>query len=635
MMTIRKFVLSNVLFVVLFVVKVSAQYAVESIPENLKQNAHLVIREYQVELEMTSVNKGNEKIRKILTVLDKPGENLAGLIIQYDKDTRPNIKQVILYDKNGKKLKSIKQSEIVDSPSFSSFELFSDDRLKYYKPDLADFPYTVEYDYEFDMDNMISYGKWSPVYAYNISLEHASLIFSHPSEILTNKKELQIKGQQPVILKNKTVEKWELNDIQAVEEEPFDVNLSERVPSVYLMPEILKYDKYEGKADTWQTYGKWLFDLYKGKDEISETEKSKIASLLENVPDTLERIKSLYKYMQNNTRYVAVTMGIGGFMPFDAATVYSTGYGDCKALSNYMHSLLKTIGVRSYPALVAAGTTKTQIFRDFPNFQQFNHVILCVIYKTDTTWLECTNQQIPFGFLGDFTDGRDVLLITEKGGCFAHTVGYSAENNMRTCFSEFKITENGDAEGSFRTIYSGLQYDDLESFLNKSYEEKKKWLYSSSTLPSLQISDFSVDVTKATLPSVKLEESFKSKNYCSFSGKYMLLTLNRMIVQRPVPKMLRKRESDVLINKSFTDTDTILYHIPDLYRIESLPSGIILNSDFGSYSYSVSCDKNDIVYIRRFVIYEGWYNPGDYNKLNEFISMVAKADNVKVLLTKK
>ena len=244
------------------------------------------------------------------------------------------------------------------------------------------------------------------------------------------------------------------------------------------MPSRLIYDKYVGTADNWKDCGKWFYDLYKGRDEISDAEKPIIDTLLKGIVNNDERIEALYKYMQENTRYVAVFIGLGGYQPFHAKTVFETGYGDCKALSNYLHALLKYAGIESFSAAVSSGNYKESIFLDFPNFQQFDHIILCVPRKSDTLWLECTNQKIPFGFLGDFTDDRDVLLITEDGGKFAHTTRYDLKDNIRNCRSEFTIDSTGTAFCSVATSYHGLQYDNISFLCSSNYEEQKKWLYS-------------------------------------------------------------------------------------------------------------------------------------------------------------
>lgn len=554
------------IMLIFFTSSVYAQnYSADLIPDSLKENAHCIVRDYTREIELKSNNSGVERIRKGYTIFDKEGENNACLLIPYDKNSNVNINQITIFDNKGKRLKYVKQSEIEDYPGYSSSELFSENRIKFFKPVQAGYPYTIEYDYEITLTNIISFACWRPFSNYNISTQHASLTLIHPENIVINKKQIKVSLKSSEVNKNQRVEKWELNNIKSIEEEPFDISLAERIPCVYLMPDILIYNKYEGSANNWKEFGKWINDLYKGRDQLSDAEKLKIEALLKEKPDTLDRIRTLYRYMQENTRYVAITLGIGGFQPFDAKTVFETGFGDCKALSNYMNSLLKLIGVKSYPALVASGSYKVPVFLDFPNFQQFNHVILCIPNNKDTIWLECTDQKIPFGFLGDFTDDRDLLLITENGGQFAHTHRYDSEDNLRICKSDIKIDSTGSASFTSETIFQGLQYDNLSSVLSSNYEEQKKWLYSNTTLPSLQISKFSIERIIKSLPFARISESSVSKNYCSFSGKYILMPLNLLNTQKPVQKMLKSRFSDVLINRSFIDYDTLVYQHNSVY----------------------------------------------------------------------
>jgi hypothetical protein len=400
------------------------------------------------------------------------------------------------------------------------------------------------------------------------------------------------------------------------------------------MPAVLKYDKNVGTSDNWKNYGAWVKSLYAEKDILPAEAKIKISSVINNIPDTLLRIKALYDYLQQNTRYVAIALGIGGYQPFDAETVYRTGYGDCKALSNYMSAMLKLTGVKSYPTLVSSGRYIEPVFADFPNFGQFDHVILCVPFRHDTIWLECTSQQIPFGFLGDFTDDRQVLLITDNGGVFAHTPSYDAAENSMKCISYLSIDSSGMAKCSTKTVVKGLQYDAFSSFLISNIDDQKKWYYKNSALPSMQISDFYVRNDKSTHPSATIEVSLSSQNYASFSGKYILLPINLINNQKPIQKMLKSRKSDVIIERAFTDYDSLVYRLPVNYKPESVPKGMELRTNFGKYSYYVRLDGNKLIYVRNCTLNQGRYKPYQYNELYDFILAISKADNLKVLLTK-
>jgi hypothetical protein len=633
----KKYLFVYAIFIILNSTNVNAQnYSISFIPDSLKDNANCVIRDYTKDIELNSVNSSTEKIKKVFTILNKNNEEDAYLFIHYDKNSKVNIQQIVIYDSNGKKVKKVKLSEVIDSPSFSEFELFSDNRTKFFKPNYAEYPYTIEYDYEISYSNQISYGVWRPSFDYNISIEHAKLSLTFPETIKINKKEINFSHNFKEEKKDNLIfDIWELTNIKAIEEEPFDVSILERTTSIYLMPTELKYDNYFGYANNWKEYGSWIENLYKGRDELSDNEKIKINALIQNIPDTLNQIKTLYKFMQDNTRYVDVTLGIGGYQPFPANLVFEKGYGDCKALSNYMYSMLKYIGVKSYPALCSSGRNIENIYKDFPNFLQFDHVIECIPYHDDTIWLECTNQKIPFGFLGDNTDDRDVLLLTNNGGEFAHTKKYIADDNIRTCNAIFILDSTGTANCSLSTIYKSLQYDDNFNLLCSNNDEQKKWLYKYTKLPSPQIISFKINNNDFIVPYATINENIISKNYCSFSGKYMIMPLNLINSQRPIQKMLKARQSDIIIDRSYTDYDTLNFQLPQNYISESIPVGKSIHSIYGDYDYSISLNNNNICYTRKFIINQGRYRPSDYKDLYDFILSVSKADNVKLLLTKK
>jgi hypothetical protein len=132
------------MLVLLSITKICAQdYSASSIPDSLKENAHCVIREFSREVELSSINSSVERDTKVFTILDRDGDDMARFVIPYSKNSSVNIKQVILYDSQGKTIKKVKQSEISDGPAFGEFELYSDNRIKYFKPGYAEYPYSI------------------------------------------------------------------------------------------------------------------------------------------------------------------------------------------------------------------------------------------------------------------------------------------------------------------------------------------------------------------------------------------------------------------------------------------------------------------------------------------------------------
>ncbi len=117
------------------------------------------------------------------------------------------------------------------------------------------------------------------------------------------------------------------------------------LPVLSITPTTFEVEGYKGEMNSWEALGKWQLLLNAGREELPAETQAKVRELVANIPSKEAKIKVLYEYMQSRTRYVGIQLGIGGWQPFPASKVDSKGYGDCKALSNYMKALLNVVGI--------------------------------------------------------------------------------------------------------------------------------------------------------------------------------------------------------------------------------------------------------------------------------------------------
>jgi hypothetical protein len=335
--------------------------------------------------------------------------------------------------------------------------------------------------------------------------------------------------------------------------------------------------------------------------------------------------------MQSKTRYVSIQLGIGGFQPFEAAVVDQVGYGDCKALTNYMQTLLKTVGIPSYYSLVNAGSNRKPMITDFPS-PQFNHVILCVPTGQDTVWLECTSQENPFGYLGSFTSDREVLLVKENAAEIVRTPIYEQEQNKQIRKAKVVLDESGNGKVEVETIYAGLQYENVSRILKERYEEQRKIIYQRTEIPTFELKQFSYQAQKDMIPTVNEKLDISLKNYANVSGKRLFFLSNLMNRSAFIPPRNEDRKNDIVIKTPYIDIDTIEYQLPEALHPEYMPAPISISSVFGNYEASFEVSQGKLVYIRKISIRKGNFPADKYVEWVNFYSEVNKADHTKIVL---
>lgn len=187
-----------------------------------------------------------------------------------------------------------------------------------------------------------------------------------------------------------------------------------------------------------------------------------------------------------------MALGIGGFQPLTALEVDEKGYGDCKALSNYMKSLLQGIGIHSYYTVIGNGKYREIKYPDYSSLNQTNHIILCVPLEKDTIWLECTNQNYPFGYIGASNANRFGLLIDEQGGTLVKTNNYLPSENTRNSTIAVVLQETGEARFNSQTSFKNYLFESVFALVHSSAEEQKKMLLKAFSIDGLSFTNFEI-----------------------------------------------------------------------------------------------------------------------------------------------
>ena len=632
----RFFIFLSLLLCVSGIKAADPKYPVSSIPENLKKDADVVKRMEEITFQVISTGETILHKKYALTILNENGADNAGIAEYYDKLISITSMEGTLYDASGKVLKRTKNKDISDVSAVSGNNLIDDSRVKTHHFYYREYPYTVEYEVEQKFSNTLFFPNWYPQEDEKYAVEQSSYTVICPEQYEIRYRAFNYKGAPEVTTeKGKKKMRWSVNAIPAIKLPFASPSWKEMTTVVYFAPSEFEIQGYKGNMSSWKDFGKFQASLNAGRDVLPAQIIETVNSLTAGISDTREKIRVLYNFLQKNTRYISIQLGIGGWQPFPASEVATKGYGDCKALTNYMYSLLKAAGIKSNYTLVYAGGNKDVLIEDFPS-NRFNHVILCVPMAKDSVWLECTSQTLPAGYMSDFTGNRKALMITEEGGVVVKTPQYGLRENTEQRVIKAKLDENGNLSLNVKASYGGTEQDDVSSLINGLSKEKvEKVLQKELELSTYNINSFKYEETKDILPKVDEQLDISVSNYATISGKRLFIMPNILNRGGVVLNDQKDRAFDYVYNNAYRQEDKYEIEIPEGYELEAAPADVNLQSKFGTYTSSAKLVGRKIIYTRTREHFAGRYPAKEGIALAGYFESVYRSDRSRMVFVKK
>jgi len=623
---------------ILFLLGCSSQRLPEEEPEfavspfSILKSAHSVVQDYSMDLRIDSEERATVHIRRVTTIMNRDARDNGELLLYSGGFTKLKKVEGALYASDGRLIRRLQESDGNDYSVSGSYSLYNDTRIKKFDLYHSQYPYTVVYDYEFELTGLLNLPTFKPQ-SPNQYVQNARLTVHTPKDLKLKYRlrNLNVPVRKKVAERD-SIFSWEIENLEPVTAQPFGSPFWEKAPGILLAVESFQMANTSGKLDSWDSLGQWYYDLSQGKDRLPESVKNDVKELYTNAASRIEGIKALYQYMQDKTRYVSVQLGIGGWRPYPAGYVEEKGYGDCKALTNYMQALLKYAGVESYPVLIKNGIMESDILTDFPS-SQFNHVILWVPGQ-DTVWLESTSQVLPFNYIGLSNAGRHGLAVTPDSSFLVTTPQYDQDTNRQVSNAIINLDKNGNAGIDLKNIYSGYYLDELlGTIAQKSDPEREKWVHDQLPLNSFEIvaSDFSDIDERKKEPELKF--TLYNPRYATKSGSRLFLPINRLNRWSYIfPDTDGSRTEDIDLVYTFTETDRCEITLPPNVKVEMMPESVSFKTDFAEYRFNLVKEKGKIKMERELTVRKKKLPNDRYDALRVFFEKVRAFDKKNIVL---
>jgi len=598
------------------------------------------IAQYDEVFKMNSATSGTDKVHKKVTVFNEEGLDAASFVVFTDSFRSLGSFSGVVEQAGGKKIKLSKKDISYNSMSIG----VADDYAALFLRPIFNYPFTVTYDYTVDYKKgIIVFPAFQPIEREGVGLSSATYSLIVPAGTKISKYERGLDYSMESDGKKDT-HKWKASVKPPLAKEHLMKLDPEDLPLMLSLPVEFTYGGTSGSQADWKELGSWVNSLHETVEDLPESEIIKARELVSDAGTEYEKVRRLYSYLKDKTRYVSIQLGIGGYQSLPASHVAKTGFGDCKALSIYMKALLDAVGIDSFYYVIHQDNK--DFVGDLCSVAQMNHAMLAVPMKEsgDTLFVECTNPSFPLGYRHSSCAGHQIMLMNEEGGHRLRVGSYPDSLRKKIREARIKLREDGSAHMDI-TDKRSLDYSEsLINFDVRKPEDQVKflireWFLQPEDVKIGRISNNFEDYPKGGrnfIPKAEVDFSMECPKFANKNGDRLFLPMN------PIAKSLYYQRSErinrIYLAAEYTLEDIYLITIPEGFKIESLPDNVSLDSVWGDFSSVAEVDKDDPSVLRisqKFKVKQFDEDKSQYPSYKDFAKKVNKAYSAKIVISRQ
>jgi hypothetical protein len=616
-------------------------------PHDEETDAVLLYSEEDVSLQ--SANSLKVSVRRAYKILRPSGRRDYGnLAVDINAHRKVSGMQAWCIPATGRDY-HVKDKEAVEvSPAVDGGDLITDVKFKVISIPAAEPASIVGYEYQTEETPLILQSQWE--FQDRIPAVDTRYSLELPVGWTYVAKWANYPESQPTQAGNHW--QWELSNVKQIRKEeampPVQGVAGQMI--VYFVPPGEKLTNY---FSDWREMGEWYRGLTAGRVDASPEIKQTVAKITASSTTSLAKMQAVAQYIQQNLRYVAIELGIGGFQPHSATETFAHRYGDCKDKATITISMLREIGVESYYVIV--NSRRGAVTKDTPpHIGAFDHAIVAIRLPEGVSdpsllatvqhpkygkllFFDPTDELTPFGALGSYLQASYGMLVAPDGGELIQLPTQAATTNTIQRTAKLSVDGTGTLKGDVDEIREGDRAWAERSRLREATKEADR-LSSiedilSSSLTGFQITHASIQNIHQTSLPFGFKYSFVATNYAKNAGG-LILVRPRVLGIKAVGLAQAKhpREYPFEFHAVLLDTDSFDIAIPPGYAIDDLPAPADIDYSFGSYHSSTVVDGGTIHYRRSYEIKQLTVPVDQANNVKNFYQIIAGDERSMVVL---
>lgn len=354
--------------------------------------------------------------------------------------------------------------------------------------------------------------------------------------------------------------------------------------------------------------------------EISPDLKKITDSLISGIDNKEERAKRIYKWVQQNIKYVAFEEGMGGFIPREASLVCNRRFGDCKDMSSILTVMLNHAAVPAYYTWIGTRSLPydyTEVHLPITD----NHMITTVRLNDKFVFLDGTDSYCIFGAPSGHIQGKQALIaISKEKYEIARVPEYEKGNNLYIDTTILELNEKG-LTGNIRLKLSGYMAMDMNRKMNYINEKNREdylrdYLNRGSNKFKLIKSVLSPAVTTDEF---NLTGQFELQDYGKKVGDEWYLNMNLFKFYEHQEIDYPKRKIPIEFEYKTQSSYVTILKIPPGYTISYLPESKSFHNETWGFDMIYQQNQDMIILTQNFESNHLLLSPDKFESWNKVL----------------